>query len=205
MLPYAAPGREGIVGPQHWEGVIVKLLIASLALMFIAVPALGQENQSTYTDLNLDDCSIVTSDDMGSTWTCSGYRGIPVMVGEGDLRFFISYGLKMTEERAAEQTLPPFNHPGEKVEWRLGMKDGELKPIATILRYFTQREEGEDEAQILVVTRLGLGATCHVAYIDATANDDANELAQRAADEIAPDFDCADEPEIVGDFEVWDN
>src|SRR5688572_15878762 len=183
----------------------MKFAVPAVMILGLAAPAAAQENQSTYTDLNLDECSIVSSDDMGSTWTCSGYRGIPVMVGEGDLRFFISYGLKMTEERAAEQALPPFNHPGEKIEWRLGMKDGELKPIATILRYFTQREEGEDEAQILVVTRLGLGATCHVAYIDATANDDANELAQRAADEIAPDFDCADEPEIVGDFEAWDN
>ncbi len=183
----------------------MRFSLATIVLVLAALPALGQENQSSYTDLNLDECSIVSSDDMGSTWTCSGYRGIPVMVAEGDLRFFISYGLKMAEERAAEQTLPPFNHPGERIEWRLGMKDGELKPIATILRFFTQREEGEDEAQILVVTRLGVGATCHVAYVDATANSDANELARQAADEIAPEFDCADEPEIVGDFEAWDN
>jgi hypothetical protein len=177
------------------------LVVASL----LAAPVVAQENQSTYTDLNLDECSVVTSDDMGSTWTCPGYKGIPVMVAEGDLRFFISYGLRMADERAAEQTLPPFNYPGQRVEWRLAMIGGALKPIATILRFFTQREEGEDEAQVLVVTRLEPGATCHVAYIDATANSNANELAREAADDLARDFDCGGEPEIVGDFEAWDD
>jgi hypothetical protein len=184
----------------------MKLTLPTLVLAFLLpAPVVAQENQSTYTDLNLDQCTVVISDDMGSTWTCPGYKGIPVMVAEGDLRFFISYGLRMTEERAAEQTLPPFNHPGQRIEWRLSMVGGALKPIATILRFFTQREQGEDEAQILVVTRLELGATCHVAYIDATANSNANELARQAADELARDFDCADQPEIVGDFEAWEN
>jgi hypothetical protein len=184
--------------------MMLKLLFATTAIMLLCAPVVGQENQSTYTDLNLDDCSVVIADDMGATWTCPGYKGIPVMVSEGDLRFFISYGLRMTEEPAASQTLPPFNYVGKRIEWRLAMQGGELKPLATILRFFTQREEGEDEAQVLVVTRLELGATCHVAYIDATANSDANELARQAADEIAPDFDCADAPEILGDFEAWE-
>jgi hypothetical protein len=183
----------------------MKFALTAGIVLALAAPAAAQENQSTYTDLNLDECSVVSSDDMGSTWTCPGYKGIPVMVAEGDLRFFISYGLKMTDERAAEQTLPPFNYPGKRIEWRLGMADGALKPFATILRYFTQREEGEDEAEVLVVTRLEPGATCHVAYIDATANSDANELARDAADELAPDFDCADQPEIVGEFEAWED
>src|SRR5690606_17827543 len=100
--------------------------------------------------------------------------------------------------------LPPFNHLGEKIEWRLSNAEGGWKPFATILRYFVQREEGEDEGQILVVTRLEPGATCHVAYIDAVANENANEMAREAADDLARDFDCADEPEIVGEFEAWE-
>jgi hypothetical protein len=183
----------------------MKFALSALILLGLAAPAAAQENQSAYTDLDLDECTVFSSDDMGSTWTCPGYKGIPVMVAESDLRFFISYGLKMTEERAAEQTLPPFNYPGKRIEWRLGMADGELKPFATILRYFTQREEGEDEAQVLVVTKLEPGAVCHVAYIDATANSDANELARDAADDLAADFDCANEPEIIGEFEAWEN
>ncbi len=44
--------------------------------------------------------------------------------------------------------------------------------------------------QMLVVTRLPPGAVCHVAYIDVTANPQANELARKAADELARGFDC---------------
>ncbi|UXN74462.1 hypothetical protein N8D56_04770 [Devosia sp. A8/3-2] len=35
---------------------------------------------------------------------------------------------------------------------------------------------------MLVVTQLAEGQTCHIAYIDALANDNANELARQAAD-----------------------
>jgi hypothetical protein len=161
------------------------LPIAVLATLW-AVPAIAQVNISTYTDVNLDACSIDSSDDMGSVWTCPGYKGIPVMIAEGDLRFFVSYGL------------------GPKLEWRLGKASGDLKPFATILRYYVQREEGEDEGQILVVTKVAPGATCHVAYVDALANPKANEMAQKAADDLATDFDCASEPEIVGAFEAWE-
>ena len=60
------------------------------------------------------------------------------------------------------------------------------------------------EGQVLVVTKIAPGATCHVAYVDALANPDANELARKAADEKAVDFDCENEPEIVGKFEAWE-
>jgi hypothetical protein len=181
------------------------LILAALAILLATVTASAQQIESNYTDVDLDECTVVSSDDFGSTWACSGYKGIPVMIAEGDLRFFVSYGLKSTEEKAAEQTLPPFNHLGEKIEWRLSNADGGWKPFATILRYFVQREEGgAEDGQILVVTKIEPGATCHIAYIDALANKDANELAREAADENAADFDCADEPEIVGNFEAWD-
>jgi len=115
----------------------------------------------------------------------------------------VSYGLRSSEEQAATQTLPPFNHLGPKIEWRLGKASGELKPFATILRYYVQREEGQADGQILVVTKIEPGTTCHVAYVDALANPDANEMARSAADGVAAGFDCANEPEIVGDFEAW--
>ncbi|HQZ12259.1 MAG TPA: hypothetical protein PK286_05180 [Devosia sp.] len=178
-------------------------LPAALAASLCAAPALAQVNISTYTDVNLTECSIVSTDDMGTTWTCAGYKGIPVMIAEGDLRFFVSYGLKSTEEKAASQTLPPFNHLGEKIEWRLGKASGELKPVATILRYFVSQDEGKPDGEVLVVTKFAPGATCHVAYIDALANPDANVMAQKAADETAPEFDCAKDPETIGTFKAW--
>jgi hypothetical protein len=43
---------------------------------------------------------------------------------------------------------------------------------------------------MLVVTRLPPGPVCHLAYVDAAANSDANELARKAADELFCDFKC---------------
>ena len=104
--------------------------------------AAAQQVQSAYTNVDLDQCTVIESDDFGSRWACPGHKGIPVMIAEGDLRFFVSYGLKSTEERAAGQTLPPFNRLGEKIEWRVSNAGGQWKPFATILRFFTQRESG---------------------------------------------------------------
>jgi hypothetical protein len=163
----------------------------------------AQQFVSSYTDIDLDECTVISSDDFGSTWACSGLKGMPVMIGEGDLRMFVSYGLTSTTERAAEQTLPPFNHLGPKIEWRVSNADGAYKPFASILRYFVSKQDGETEGQVLVVTKIVPGATCHVAYIDALANPDANALARKTADEKAVDFDCKNEPEIVGKFEAW--
>jgi hypothetical protein len=181
----------------------MRIFTAPLLALLLATPAAAQPVQSAYTDVDLDQCSIVQADDFGATFACPGYKGIPVMIAEGDLRFFVSYGLNSTAERAAEQTLPPFNRLGPKIEWLLAMRDGRLQPFATILRFFTQRESGEPEGQVLVVTRLEPGATCHVAYVDARANADANQMARDAAEELAADLDCANQPDIIGAFEAW--
>jgi len=185
----------------HFKAHVAAL--AAMTVLGLSGVASAQTVISTYTDIDLDTCTVVSADDFGATWACPGYKGIPVMIGEGDLRFFVSYGLTSTTERAAEQTLPPFNHLGQRIEWRIGNVAGEITPFATILRFFVARPDGEEgEGQVLVVTRLGPGATCHVAYVDALANPDANELARKAAD-AARDFDCAKEPEIIGEFAAW--
>lgn len=161
--------------------------------------------RSEYTDIDFEQCTEIVADDMGATSACPGYKGIPVMIGEGDLRMFVSFGLRSTTEKAANETLPPFNYLGKKIEWRLKQVGSDLEPVATIIRWFTQREEGEDEGQVLVVTQLKMGAVCHIAYIDALANKDANELARQAADTLAGDFDCeATMPQVRGAFKAFD-
>lgn len=120
-------------------------------------------------------------------WRCPGHAGTDLWVAEDDLRFFISFGPDAERQPAAEQTLPPFNTIGDTLEWRLG-PDG--RPFATILRWFTSFDDGRD-GQVLVVTRVGRDGVCHVAYVDARANPDANVLARQAADTLAPGFDCA--------------
>jgi hypothetical protein len=175
---------------------------AALAIAGIAGPALAAFD-SAYTDINLDECSITESSDFGSVWACAGYKGTPVRIAEGDLRFFVSYGFGAADEPAAGQTPPPFNTLGPKIEWRMSNASGAWKPVATIVRYFVSKDDGASEGQILVVTQLGEGQTCQIAYVDALANSNANELARKAADDLAGSYDCTAEPELVGKFEAW--
>ncbi|HEY8576480.1 MAG TPA: hypothetical protein VIL88_09110 [Devosia sp.] len=177
--------------------------IAAAALMMLgcATPAMAAFN-SAYTDLDLDLCLVLDADDFGASWACPGYKGYPLMVTEGDLRFSLIYGFGA--KMADGQTLPPFNYLGPKLEWRLSNALGRWMPIATIVRYHTaDPETGEDKGEVLVVTQLVEGNSCHIAYVDALANKDANELARQAAD-ASGTFDCAtDEVEIIGAFSAW--
>ena len=172
-----------------------------LLLGALASPAYAGFN-SAYTDIDLDQCLVLDSDDFGTIWSCPGYKGYPLMVTEGDLRFSLIYGFGA--KLADGQTLPPFNHLGQKLEWRLSNAKGRWLPIATIVRYHTaDPETGGDGGQVLVVTQLVEGNTCHIAFIDALANPNANELAREAADESG-DFNCeTDEVETIGKFEAW--
>lgn len=183
-----------------------RLLLPLIAgLLLVAGPAAAQSGfNSAYTDINLDQCLVLDADDFGASWSCPGYKGYPLMVEEGDLRFSLSYGFNVDKNRTGFQTLPPFNTLGPRLEWRLSNASGRWLPIATIVRYHTaDPETGVDKGQVLVVTQLVEGNTCHIAYVDARANANANELARQAADQ-AGDFDCAtDEVETIGEFSAW--
>ena len=74
---------------------------------------------------------------------------------------------------------------------------------ATIVRWFTSGDNGEDKGQVLVVTQLKTGATCQIALIDALAVKNANEKARQIADAKAGSFDCAKEPEIIQPFRAF--
>ena len=177
------------------------LALAGLVAALAASPAQAAF-ESAYTDIDLDQCLLLNADDFGARWACPGYRGYPLMITEGDLRFSLLYGFGA--DQADGQTLPPFNRLGEKLEWRLSNATGRWMPIATIVRYHTaDPETGEDKGQVLVVTQLVEGNSCQIAYVDARANSDANVLARQAAD-ASGDFDCAsDDVEIIGRFETW--
>ena len=180
-------------------------LTGALVALAGTLPAGAAQFNSAHTEINLDNCSVLGSGEFGASWVCSGYKGIPVYLAEGDLRFFASFGLSADKEPAAGQTPPPFNYLGETIEWRLSNATGGWKPVAAITRYFVQREAGEPEGEVLAVTQIRPGATCHIAYVDALANTDADALARQIADEKAGSFDCALQPEIVGKFEAWEN
>lgn len=183
---------------KNFCGLPVLALVGALG---VSQPAVAGFN-SAYTDINLNDCLVLDADDFGASWACPGYKGYPLMVTEGDLRFSLIYGFGA--KAADGQTLPPFNTLGPKIEWRLSNDSGRWMPIATIVRYHTaEPETGADKGQVLVVTQLVEGQTCHIAYVDALANPDANELARQAADKSGK-FDCAkDEVDYVGTFKAW--
>lgn len=175
----------------------MKRLTILTACLLAASPALANGAfESAYTKLDLANCQQepLDPDDpvAGGSWWCQGHGGIPVRVAEGDLRFLISYGANAAQEPAAGQTLPAFNTIGTTLEWRLerNRSNGSLVPIATILRYFTESGTGE-KGQVLVVTKLGApGQVCHIGYVDALLNRDANVLARQVAEQVAAGFVC---------------
>ncbi|MCF1743792.1 hypothetical protein [Paradevosia shaoguanensis] len=173
--------------------------------LLLASPVAAAQYDSAYTELDLDQCTVLGADDFGAQYACPGYKGIPMFVAEGDLRFMVSYGFGAPDAKAASQTLPPFNTVAPNIEWRVSNITGGWKPFATIVRYLLDDDENEPvkKRQVLVVTKISDKGTCQIAWVDAKANSDANELARKAADEKADSFDCAKDPEIVGKFEAW--
>ncbi|MDR3475598.1 MAG: hypothetical protein P4M09_28455 [Devosia sp.] len=168
-----------------------------------ATPAAVFGTQSVETDLNFDDCTITKTNDFTTVRACPGYKGIPVMIADDNARLAVSYGLRSTEEKAAGQMVLHASGLGPSIEWRLSNRGGAWTPFATILRFKLDAHDGLPAAEVLVVTRLVAGETCQIAYVDATANPDAPALAERTADESAPDFDCNKEPVKVGAFRAW--
>ena len=142
--------------------------------------------------------------DGSTTRVCPGTAGLVVLISEGDLRETVSVGRNRAaaaREPAAQGWFGPFNSTTNTVEWRA--VDG--KPFAIIQRWHIadnadQDKDGRPIAKaMLAVTRLAPGPVCHVAYVDVKANPNANELARKAADEIARDFKCGkDEVKVIG-------
>lgn len=158
--------------------------------------------KSLYTTLELSSCQRGQQHAGGTSWICAGLDGYPVQVADGDQRTFISVGAAAAKHRATRQTLASFNsifdakHARATLEWRIVRQNGRAVPFATILRYFTWKDERRGE--VLVVTRVVAGQSCHVAYIDALANPDAIAIARQVADTTARRFDCKTEPGIQG-------
>jgi hypothetical protein len=167
----------------------------------------GQEFASSYTSSATKNCRKVQESKPGEgdwvIFSCPGQGGLLVRLSEDDLRQSVSVGRTLNaaaQEPAATQTFGTFNSTHDTIEWR-GPKGG--APVAVIQRWrLADPEKAEDAraaASLLVVTRVPPGPVCHVAYVDAKTNRDANNLARRAAEQIAAGFRCGAEPvRIVG-------
>lgn len=177
------------------------LLLLTGAHALSPVMAQAQEVSSAYTRVDVRrDCRhrVGTAVEDYGDWRCKGFAGVPMWLGAGDQRMYVSFGPRAADEPAAEQTLAPFNsfYKGV-VEWRLEGR----KPFATIVRWRVKtaddRENRDARGRVLVVTRLPPGPVCHVGYVDARANGDANELARDIADRHARGFACGKDRPIV--------
>ncbi len=184
----------------------MRLFLAPLILWAGLTAAAAQTPTSAYTKTIGSDCKtrIEKQDgqEIGSTAVCKGFGGIAVTLYEDDSRVAVSYGRKPSAEPAAKVFFGPLNSVGDMLEWRIVAEGGARKPFATILRWRLNPVDDNGDPkklEVLVVTRLAPGPICHVAYVDAEANRDANELARKAADETARGFRCGiDKPALIG-------
>jgi hypothetical protein len=185
----------------------------AIAVLFGTTPGLicqanAQTFSSSYTSTAPKDCRMIGKPselDGSTTRFCPGKAGLGVLISEDDLRETVSIGrnrIAAAKEPAAQVWFGPFNSTTNTVEWRA--IDG--KPFAIIQRWHIADNGDEDKSgrpiakPMLAVTRLPPGEVCHVAYIDAQANPNPNELARKAADELARNFKCGkDEVQVIGE------
>jgi hypothetical protein len=130
-----------------------------------------------------------------ATRVCRGKATWVVLVNKDDGRETVSIGhnrVEAAKEPAAQASFGPFKVALPSIEWRTAGNN----PFAIIQRW---RTADSDAKPMLVVTKLPPGAVCPVAYVDAAANPNADDLAREAADQIARDFKCGtDQPKVLG-------
>lgn len=177
-------------------------------LLSAAVSAAAQAVEYAYTPIDLKQCKHSRGRIEGfGNWLCPGYGGIAILISSAEQRSFVSFGTNAKKELANRESLMAQNGEGKNVEWRIEtLPDGRKRPFAAIMRWYTVVTPQDDTSksavtrgQILVVTRLDPGGVCHVGYVDARANVDANDVARRIADERARNFRCGrDTPDFAG-------
>jgi hypothetical protein len=189
----------------------VTIVAGTLTLFAVSAALVLQSNAETigssYTSTAPKDCRVRSAGngvDDSTIRVCPGKDGLVVVISEDDLRETVSVGrnrLGASKEPAAQTWFGPFNSTTNTVEWRAA--NG--RPYAIIQRWHIadnadQDKDGRPIAKpMLAVTRLSPGPVCHVAYVDVQANPDANELARKAADDLARKFKCGkDEVKIIG-------
>ena len=191
--------------PMRYIPSTVTIVVTTLTLFAVSAAMVLQSNAETigssYTSTAPKDCRVRSAGngvDDSTIRVCPGKNGLIVLIAEDDLRETVSVGrnrLGASREPAAQTWFGPFSSTTNTVEWR----SANGRPYAIIQRWHIADNADPDKngrpiaKPMLAVTRLSPGPVCHVAYVDVQANPDANELARKAADEIARDFRCGKE------------
>lgn len=156
-----------------------------------------------YTDLDTEtDCEWSEQVEESGQAVCAGLEGYPIYIVHGERSLFVGFG-DVPAYVSSPGGINLFRGIGDVVEWRLL---GE-KPYATILRWLLGAldENGEYviHHELLVISTIGdpdgVRQSCQVAYIDARANAEPNELARQVAHLAARNFRCGvDVPIYIG-------
>jgi hypothetical protein len=185
--------------------------IAAAALACVGSGARTEQLVSSYTSTKPLFCRTtnrvgVAGDEYGSTRICPGRAGYTVIIDDEDLRTTVTImkkGKAASKAVVAGSSSGGFSSVHDAVEWR--SVKGTSPPFAVILRWSigdpdnATKEGFQKDLPFLFVARLGPKAICTVAYVDATARQDANALARQAADAKARDFKCGtDIVQLVG-------
>ena len=174
------------------------MALAILAACLLPAATSGAELKAETTKVDLGACAFVHPGTDDLTVTCPGVGGVGYVMRTIALNMFVSYGDDALNEKALTQTFPVSTYLGLTQEWRLG-EDG--KPRATIMPWITVGLGGA-EMPVLVVTQIKPGATCQLAWLDATALPDAMARARQIAD-AAGSSDCSHDPEIIQPFKAF--
>ena len=178
-----------------------------IAILALSAPACSQPvqgaNDSVYVRV-FDNCTSRAVEDEEVVYSdCAGHGEWTVHILAGQHGIAAAYSPRGKEVQWSES--PPragvFQDFGDVMEWRL---DASGEAFATVYRsIFTGFEPG-DGGEYLTVSALrtagDLGA-CHVAYIEAAQQPDANQIARDAADYLAPDWQCGVDEPIVFDLD----
>jgi hypothetical protein len=177
---------------------VLAAVIAAAFSSHVAAQPIGSSYSSTMAancwgtrgEKNVDD---------NTTRVCRGKVGLVVLVNQDDPRQTISIGrdkVAAGNEPAATTKLGPLSSAVRTIEWRMAGSE----PFAIIQHWrIADNNDAGNDKPMLVVTRLPPGPVCHVAYVDVAANPNADELARKAADELARDFKCGkDTVKVIG-------
>ena len=159
--------------------------------------------QSVYSDLSLKACAHGANrspskrdDHEAVTYRCMGPAGIVISVRyEGTHVNVVFQGGGLA---AGGKVLRAEYSIGERLEWRGRQGIKGFEAAAGILRMRRREDSGKFGDVLAVLVRDG-AQICPAAFVDASANRDANLLARQKADELAGHFRCgADQPRVAG-------
>lgn len=163
--------------------------LAICVLCLLPAAAWAGENTSVTTSFDLETtCRLVEKGDglvSAGTWSCPGHAGQDLLVTQWDEHSYVGFGPSAAESCAYARTFEEANSALSPVEWRLASG----KPIAAIQGWHVGKDENGAGTTWLVVTALKDRQACPIHYVEGTIPDAAGK-ARRAADTLAPGFDC---------------